>query len=174
MKILKYPSKALLIKTELVNIAHFNPSSEKLFAEKYTPKIMEMLETLEGTPNAYALAANQVDLPWRLFCLKESLADELNTPTVIINPSLEVIGSKRETQDEGCLSFPDLYYKVNRPSKVSCHYYTMTGEKKFKDLSGIGARVFQHECEHLDGNIFINNLSRIQKFQAIGIMNKRR
>lgn len=166
MKIIKYPNKVLTTPTKDVDV--LDPGDIDL-----TGLVMMMHKVLSQTPTGLALAANQVGLPLRLFVLREDLADSCSVPTAIINPRI-VIGAEREEMEEGCLSFPGIYLKITRAKRITCTFTQLDGEERIIELSGLSARVFQHECEHLDGNLFTNNVDRIQRYQVFGRMKKGR
>lgn len=108
------------------------------------------------------LAANQVDLPYRLFVLNisgDSTQPELEQ--VFINP---VITARKGMADaeEGCLSLPGIYADVKRPETISVSAYDLSGQELRLDLDGLAARAVQHEIDHLDGVLFIDRLSPTQ------------
>jgi peptide deformylase len=105
------------------------------------------------------LAANQVDLPYRLFVINlESDPDQPEQEHVFLNP---VITSRKGMAEgeEGCLSIPGLYANVKRPERVTLNAYNMAGEELNLELDGLFARAVQHEIDHLDGVLFIDRLS---------------
>jgi peptide deformylase len=105
------------------------------------------------------LAANQVDLPYRLFVMNvegDPSAPELEH--VLINPEITQRKGTAEAE-EGCLSFPGIYAPVRRPEKVTVTAYTLDGREMAYELSGLPARAAQHEIDHLDGVVFIDRLS---------------
>ncbi len=106
------------------------------------------------------LAANQVDLPYRVFILNvtgDPAAKEQEH--VLINPTiLKQSGSVVEAE-EGCLSFPEIYAPVRRPERIVAVAYNLAGEEKRYEADGLFARAFQHENDHLDGKLFIDRLS---------------
>ncbi|KJP89430.1 hypothetical protein AK88_00873 [Plasmodium fragile] len=73
---------------------------------------------------------------------------------------------------EGCLSFPGIEGKVDRPSVVSITYYDLEGNKHLKILKGIHARIFQHEYDHLDGVLFIDRFSQTEKHKVRAKLNE--
>jgi peptide deformylase len=94
------------------------------------------------------LAAPQCGISKRIFVMG-------NTEHLVacINP--EVISGTGEARDqEGCLSFPDLWLYVDRFQDISVRYYNVAGEKVEQELTGLMARVYQHELQHLDGICF--------------------
>jgi peptide deformylase len=105
------------------------------------------------------LAANQVDLPYRLFILNtESNPASKESEFVFINP---VITQRKGIVDheEGCLSFPEIYAPVRRSEKVTMAAYNLAGQEMTYELDGLLARAAQHELDHLDGVLFIDRLS---------------
>ena len=105
------------------------------------------------------LAANQVDLPYRLFVMNvKSDPAAKEEEHVFINPVLSHPKGSAEDR-EGCLSFPELYGTVRRPEKITVSAYNMAGEEIRWDVGGLHARVVQHESDHLDGKLFIDRLT---------------
>jgi peptide deformylase len=105
------------------------------------------------------LAANQVDLPYRLFILNiEDEAEGRDKELVFINPVITQRKGMVE-QEEGCLSFPEIYAPVRRPEKVTVTAYNLTGEEVTYNADGLLARAVQHESDHLDGVLFVDHVS---------------
>ena len=112
------------------------------------------------------LAANQVDLPIRLFVVNlEGKAGE-GEELVFINP---VISRPKglEEKEEGCLSLPELYGPVKRPKQIRVNAYGINGQEIQADLSGLFARVVQHESDHLDGVLFVDRMSETKKLEIV-------
>jgi peptide deformylase len=111
------------------------------------------------THKGVGLAANQVDLPYRLFIINPTgdpaARDEEH---VFINPVLAKWSGTAEAE-EGCLSFPDIFAPVKRAQKVFVSAYNLAGEEIRREVSGFFARAVQHENDHLDGILFIDRLS---------------
>lgn len=109
--------------------------------------------------NGIGLAANQVDLPYRLFVLNlEGTPERPDAEQVFINPVLS--GAKgNEEADEGCLSIPSIYAPVRRAAKIQVQAYSLSGEEITGELDGLAARAVQHETDHLDGTLFIDRLA---------------
>jgi peptide deformylase len=109
--------------------------------------------------NGIGLAANQVDLPYRLFVLNLKSDPNLSEEEhVFLNP---VVTSRKGMAEgeEGCLSIPGLYAQVKRPERVTLNAYNLSGEEVNLELDGLFARAVQHEIDHLDGVLFIDRLS---------------
>ena len=116
--------------------------------------------------NGIGLAANQVDLPIRLFVVNLAADPDKGEELVFINP----IVSKPKgsaTREEGCLSLPGLYGDVIRPERVHLNCYNMAGEEFSGEIEGMLARVVQHEVDHLDGVMFTDRLSETGKMAAL-------
>ncbi|MBN1908326.1 MAG: peptide deformylase [Pirellulales bacterium] len=105
------------------------------------------------------LAANQVDLPYRMFVgnLKTS-ADAPDWEVAVINPVIVKRTGTAEAE-EGCLSFPDIYAPVRRTAKLTLSGYDPSGKEICLELEGLPARAVQHEIDHLDGVVFIDRLA---------------
>jgi peptide deformylase len=108
------------------------------------------------------LAANQVDLPYRLFvCNPSGDPDQNESEHVFINPVI-LKGSGQHEREEGCLSIPGVYGPVVRKEKITVQAYNLAGEEITGELDGLFARVVQHETDHLDGRLFIDRLTPTQ------------
>lgn len=117
----------------------------------------EMVEIMREE-SGVGLAANQVGLTQRFFvCEVEGVVKK------IINPEITEFGAEEIELEEGCLSIPGIYKRVKRPEKIKVKYLNEKGEVKEEELDGIWARVFQHELDHLDGILFIDKLSPLNK-----------
>ena len=126
--------------------------------------IREMFALMYGA-NGVGLAANQVDLPFRLFVVNLAANPDEGEELVFINP---IISRPRgnEEREEGCLSIPGVYAPVVRPNKVHFNAYTLDGEEIDEDVDGMLARVIQHETDHLDGVLFVDRLSPSAKLET--------
>jgi len=119
----------------------------------------EMLDLMYAH-KGIGLAANQVDLPYRLIVMNaQSDPKAKQDEHVLINPVVLQQKGGTEEKEEGCLSFPELYAPVRRPVTVVVGAYDLSGLEVNLELSGLHARAVQHECDHLDGVLFIDRLS---------------
>lgn len=110
------------------------------------------------------LAANQVDLPIRLFVVNLEAQPGAGEELVFINPVItHPKGS--EQAEEGCLSLPGLYGPVLRPKQVRITAYNLAGEEFRADVTGLFARVVQHELDHLDGVLFPDRMTEDDKYE---------
>jgi peptide deformylase len=126
--------------------------------------VREMFDLMYAS-NGIGLAANQVDLPLRLFIVNLSAKAGEGEELVFINPVLSKPKGNEESE-EGCLSFPDLYGPVMRPKQISVQAYNLQGEEVRANLTGMLARVIQHEFDHLDGVVFVDRMSPTARAKA--------
>jgi peptide deformylase len=113
--------------------------------------------------NGIGLAANQVGLNLRVFALEGDPA------YVCFNPRIVMPGSEQIVLEEGCLSYPGLLVKVKRPRDIKVRFIAPDGETYTKTFTGMTARAFQHELDHLDG---ITMLDRSNRFHRDSALNK--
>jgi peptide deformylase len=120
--------------------------------------IAEMFELMYQF-HGIGLAANQVDLPYRVFILNVTgEAAAKDQEHVLINPTILKWSGTVEAE-EGCLSFPEIYAPVRRSERIVAVAYNLAGAEKQYEVDGLFARAFQHENDHLDGKLFIDRLS---------------
>ena len=117
------------------------------------------------------LAANQVDLPFRLFVVNLEADPENGEEHVFLNP---VITRPKglEQSEEGCLSLPDLHGQVTRPKKIHLNAFGLDGQEINATLDGLFARVVQHETDHLDGVLFVDRLSEPARLEVADVLHE--
>ncbi len=115
------------------------------------------------------LAANQVDLPLRLFIANPKGDPEEGEELVFLNPVLSRAKGTDEA-DEGCLSFPELYGPVTRSKRIHVQAYGLDGREISADLDGFLARVVQHETDHLDGVLFTDRMSTTNRMAVAEVL----
>lgn len=103
------------------------------------------------------LSANQVGVDARVFVLG---AGEIKM--FVFNPELVEVSKEEESQDEGCLTFPGIYMKVNRPSSIKVRFKNVKNETVETQLTGLTARIFLHEYDHMIGATFKNRVSKLK------------
>ena len=139
-----------------------------------TRRLMDdMLETMYAAPGI-GLAAVQIGVPLRVIVMDISPEDGPRATRYFVNP--EILETVPETQpyEEGCLSVPDFYDTVERPSKVKLRYQNYKGEEVVEWAEGMYAVCIQHEMDHLEGTLFIDHLSRLKRQFAINKVKKAR
>jgi peptide deformylase len=118
---------------------------------------VDMVKTMIDS-RGIGLAANQVGIAKRVFAIHL----ENQVPFCMFNPTIVDYTKDSVEGSEGCLSFPDLFLKVKRPSEVSVEYFDRLGQKCIMKLKGIDARCFQHELDHLNGVCFTDQVSQLK------------
>lgn len=118
--------------------------------------IRDMYQTL-AYRNAVGLAANQVGADKQIFIMHVN-----GMKFTCINPEITGIAKSSNLMREGCLSFPSLVLQISRPAAVIVSYYEIDGSKVETTLDGLAARVFQHEFDHLQGEVFTNKVSKLK------------
>lgn len=127
-----------------------------------------MYDTLEEA-EGIGLAAPQVGVASRFFIV--SLPD--GTKKEFVNPEITGFSVETNPYEEGCLSLPNVYHDVVRPSKVIVKAQDMNGEEFTLKASGLMARVIQHEYDHLDGMLFVDRLNERDREKVLHEYNKR-
>ena len=134
LKILKYPHPLLRADNEDITV----------FDDKLKQTAAEMLLLMHAS-EGIGLAAPQVGINKRLMVFQTTFEKEM----VLVNPKIVSQSSETESEEEGCLSFPQINGDVNRSTSIEVEYQTETGEKFLQKFAGLEARVFQHEYDHL-------------------------
>ena len=136
-------------------------SPEEIASPEIQGLIDDLIETKRATHGA-GIAANQVGEPLRVAIVEVEMGNPrypYKPPeplTVMINPSLEPLGSETFEINEGCLSVPDLRGSLRRDLGVRVRYLDREGEEHAQVKRGLTAGTFQHEVDHLDGILFID------------------
>ena len=115
--------------------------------------------------NAIGLAANQVGMGYRVFAMRGQPEN-----FVCFNPRIVQYSNETVLLEEGCLSYPKLIVKVKRPQHIRCRFQTPNGETLTKQFTGMTARVFQHEFDHLNGIIYVDKLEFESRKEAFEVM----
>lgn len=132
--------------------------------------VSDMVDTIKKA-KGLGLAAVQIGVPKRIFLVDLSAVDLNETLRVYINP--EIVETEGEvTYEEGCLSFPGIYQKVDRPAKVTIRATDLEGNRFEQTADGIAARAILHEFDHLEGKLFIDYLSSITRSLLKGRLKK--
>ena len=129
--------------------------------------IADMKETLK-IADGCGLAAPQVGVNQRVVIVDGTdLTDTYDYlkdfVRVMINPVVPEESEDTCEYSEGCLSVPGVYAEVRRPSKIKVEYYNENLEKVVEEFDRFGCRMVQHELSHLDGNLFVDNISPIRR-----------
>ncbi|TWT96841.1 Peptide deformylase [Botrimarina colliarenosi] len=128
----------------------------------WAAEMIELMYEHEGI----GLAANQVDLPYRMFVINVTGDPEQpEHERVFLNPVLSK-GKGQATMTEGCLSLPDIRGPMIRNTTVRVQAYDLAGNEIDETVDGMLARVIQHETDHLDGILFIDKMSPTEKAEV--------
>lgn len=123
----------------------------------------DMLQTMYDAPGV-GLAAPQVGVMKRLLvmdCVKDPAFAP--RPMVLINPSVTWLSEDLSTYEEGCLSLPDQYAEIERPTAVRVQWTGLDGKVQEEQFSGLWATCVQHEIDHLEGKLFIDYLRPLRR-----------
>ncbi|MDC0534057.1 peptide deformylase [Candidatus Pelagibacter sp.] len=131
----------------------------------------DMLDTMYAA-NGIGLAAIQIGVPKRIIVIDISKEEKKKEPRYFVNPVIIKKDSLEATYEEGCLSVPNQFAEINRPSKCEVEYLDYNGEKKILNAEGILATCIQHEMDHLEGILFIDYLSKLKKSMIIKKLSK--
>lgn len=135
--------------------------------------IIEIIEDLKSTleyGTGLGISAPQIGINKRIIVVgakKENIkyndAEEIPI-TAMINPTWKKLTEDTDVQYEGCMSVPSIRGKVERYKNIELTYYNEDGEKIVKQINGFLARLVQHECDHLDGIVFLDKVKRPNGF----------
>ena len=112
--------------------------------------------------NGMGLAANQIGITKRFFAIGHDSFDTLSKPAIIYNPKILKSSKDKVIDLEGCLSFKNVWLKVERPRKVEVQYELSNGQIHMAELDGMESKCFQHEVDHLDGITFDKRVSKLK------------
>lgn len=126
----------------------------------------DMLETMYDAPGI-GLAAIQIAQPLRMLVIDLAKGDDEKDPQIFINPEILRVSDERSVYEEGCLSIPDYYAEVERPSSVCIKYIDRAGKQKEIEADGLLATCLQHEIDHLNGVLFIDHISKLKRDRVI-------
>jgi peptide deformylase len=125
----------------------------------------DMFETMYDAPGI-GLAAIQIGVQRRVVTMDLN-KDGPKAPQLFINPELLWTSDEVGTYEEGCLSIPEYYEMVTRPSEIKVRYLNREGEPSELHATGLMATCLQHEIDHLNGVLFIDHISRLKRERVI-------
>jgi len=147
--------------------------SVKNFGKEEQILMDDMLDTMYHA-NGIGLAAIQIGVPKRIIIMDLSKNDEKKKPMYFVNPVIKNKNSNFSTYEEGCLSVPDQFAEIDRPSECEVEYLDYNGNKKILKASGLLATCIQHEMDHLEGILFIDYLSKLKKMMIVKKLSKQK
>ncbi|MEL6198704.1 MAG: peptide deformylase [Pseudomonadota bacterium] len=149
LKILEFPDPRL--RTKAAPVAEVNDEIRTL--------IDNLLETMYAAPGI-GLAATQVDVHQRV--LVADVSEDKSEPLALVNPEI-VSKDGVEVMEEGCLSVPGYYEKVERADAIVVRFLDRDGNEQTLETDGLLAVCIQHEIDHLDGKLFVDYLSQLKR-----------
>jgi len=123
--------------------------------------VQDMIETMYAAPGV-GLAAPQIGIPLRVFVVDVTGGRSKDSLMAFINPEF-VEREGMQLEEEGCLSVPGFNATVARPSRAAVKGTDLDGRERIVEGTGLLARAFQHEMDHLDGRVFVDRLRGIQR-----------
>lgn len=160
LPILHYPDPRL--HTVAKPVAEINQKIKQL--------VSDMAQTMYEAPGI-GLAATQVNVHLQVIVI--DLSDERNQLQVFINPELTWTSEEKKVLQEGCLSVPDSYDEVLRPSEVKVKALDIEGKPFEIHVDGLMAVCIQHEMDHLKGKVFVEYLSSLKRMRIAGKLKKK-
>lgn len=158
LEILTYPDPRLNLKAKPVT----------KFDKDLKLIVDNMLATMYDAQGC-GLASIQVNIQQSITVL--DISEDGTNPIVLINPEITKINGT-QTSDEGCLSFPDIRIKVTRPQSLIVKAQDINGKEFELEAEDFFAKAIHHECEHLDGQVFIKDLSRLKQSMILKKLKK--
>ncbi len=131
----------------------------------------DMLETMYEA-NGIGLAAIQVGVPKRIIVMDICKEKNKKEPLYFVNPIIKNKNLLKATYEEGCLSVPNQFAEIDRPSKCDVEYLDYKGNKQLLKAEGLLATCIQHEMDHLEGILFIDYLSKLKRSMIIKKLSK--
>lgn len=135
--------------------------------------VSDMIAALKDA-GGLGLAAPQVGVPRRIFIIDLTSIDLTESIKVFINPKIIYTSEEEVVLEEGCLSFPGIFQRIQRPEVVRVRATDLEGKEFTLEASGMLARAIQHENDHLNGVLFIDYFSPLSRALVKGKLNKLR
>jgi len=126
--------------------------------EKFESDMIKLMLDERGM----GLAANQIGITKRFFAIGHDSFDTFQKHAIIWNPQVINSSEEKVIDVEGCLSFKNVFVKVERPKIIEVQYETTQGKTRFAKLDGMESKCFQHELDHLDGITFNKRVSKLR------------
>ena len=149
LPILQHPDSRLRVKATKV----------ESFDDELANQADKMLATMYNA-NGIGLAGTQVDFHQRLIVI--DVSENRDSPIKLVNPEIELVG-EAVSNEEGCLSIPGVYDAVKRSDRINVSAQSLDGSALEMEAEGLLAICVQHECDHLDGILFIDHLSSLKR-----------
>ncbi|MBT1177983.1 peptide deformylase [Bifidobacterium callimiconis] len=147
-----------VLRTPCDEITTITPAIERL--------VTDLLQTVDD-PGRAGLSANQIGVSLRAFSY--NIEGRIG---YVLNPVLEET-SGEQYGDEGCLSVPGLWYKTRRADYARVTGIDLDGKRVVLEGKGLMGRMLQHECDHLDGHVYLDRLEKEERREALRLMRSR-
>ena len=134
------------------------PYDNSLFSKKIGYQLLDFMYLNDGI----GLSSNQVGLNYRMFVMGDT-----DTQYICWNPQILEYSRNLVEKMEGCLSFPNLFFKVKRSEHIKVRYLNEYGLQIIRNLSDTWSHCFQHELDHLDGILFTHKISKLKLEMAL-------
>jgi peptide deformylase len=132
------------------------------FDKELRSLVDDMFETMYAAPGI-GLAAIQIGVAQRVITMDLAKKDDPKEPQVFFNAEVIWSSDERSTYEEGCLSIPEYYEEVERPSRVKVKYADVDGKTHEIEADGLLATCLQHEIDHTNGVLFIDYISKLKR-----------
>ena len=133
-----------------------------LCVQRNAVEIAQNMVDIMDTHKGVGISANQVGIDAQIFVMQPTQHNELKDAFAIINPVIEKISEETDLRYEGCLSYPNLFLKVQRPVKLVTRFLDADAKECIIVLNNYDARVFLHEYDHLQGIEFTDRVSKLR------------
>ena len=163
MNIVKFPNP--ILRQRMPEFDFDNPVMDPVELEQ---NMIEAMLALDGI----GLAANQVGIQTRVFVMGHR--DNPAAAQAFFNPVVTANTEDIADMEEGCLSFPGIYVKVKRPTKIKARWQNSRGEFEEGEFDGYNCKCFLHEYDHLEGIVFQDRVSTLKWAMAVKKTNKRK
>jgi len=161
--------KSILIEPNKL-LRQVSESVEKVGNEE--KKLMDdMLDTMYSALGI-GLAAIQIGVPKRIIVMDIGRDENKKEPRFFVNPVIKNKNPVKVIYEEGCLSVPDQFAEIARPSTCEVEYLDYEGKKQLLKADGLLATCIQHEMDHLEGILFIDYLSKLKKTMIVKKLSK--
>ena len=157
LKLLTHPNEFL--DRKLPDFDFENPAMDPKVLEEEMIKLM-------AVENGIGLSASQIGVNARVFTMITRNLKQVTHPFAVFNPQVIAVSEDLASDQEGCLSFPELFFYVKRPQKILVEFFDRDKNKLTITLEGIDARCFLHELDHLDGICFTDRISKFKLERA--------
>jgi peptide deformylase len=151
------------LKAVSVPVARVDDDIRKLIAD-----MLESMYAAEGI----GLAAIQIGVPKRVLVMDLAQREGKREPRAFINPKILWASEESTSVQEGCLSVPDIWEDVERPSRIRAEYLDRDGKLQTLEADGLLATCLQHEMDHLEGVLFLDHLSKLKRSIALRKLQK--